>query len=90
MHDEPRSDLEREALAAWTAQEPPPGFADRVLAADARPKSAPLLEVPELPGLGWRWRRKQRRQGRCCCCCCGGGIGEQLNIVRFECSARWQ
>ncbi len=57
MHDEPRSDLEREALAAWTAQEPPPGFADRVLAADARPKSAPLLEVPELPGLGWRWPR---------------------------------
>lgn len=55
MHDEPRSDLERKALAAWTAQEPPPGFADRVLAADARPQHAPILEVPELPRSGWRW-----------------------------------
>ena len=55
MHDEPRSDLERKALAAWTVQEPPPGFADRVLAADARPKQEPIVEVPELARLGWRW-----------------------------------
>ena len=33
MHDEPHNDLERQAIAAWTAQEPPPGFADRVQAA---------------------------------------------------------
>lgn len=55
MHDEPHSDLERKALAAWTAQEPPPGFADRVLAAAERPKPEPVLEVPELSRLGWRW-----------------------------------
>lgn len=33
MHDEPRSDLEERALAAWTPQEPPPDFAGRVLSA---------------------------------------------------------
>lgn len=56
MHNEPHSELEREALAAWSAQEPPPGFADRVLAADAGPKREPILTTPELlPRLGRRW-----------------------------------
>ncbi|MBA3544914.1 MAG: beta-lactamase family protein [Nannocystis sp.] len=55
MHDEPRSDLERQALAAWTAQEPPPGFADRVLAADVRPPAKPPIELPRLPRLGLSW-----------------------------------
>ncbi len=55
MHDEPHSDLERQALAAWTAQEPPPGFADRVLAADARAPAEPAIELPRLPRLGLRW-----------------------------------
>lgn len=36
MHDEPRSDHERRAYAAWEPAEPPPGFADRVLQAEAR------------------------------------------------------
>lgn len=56
MHDEPHSNLERQAIAAWTAQEPPPGFADRVLAADARPRPQPV-DVPELPRPGLRWPR---------------------------------
>lgn len=56
MHNEPHSELERKALEAWSAQEPPPGFADRVLAADARPKREPILEAPELlPRPGRRW-----------------------------------
>lgn len=36
MHDEPRTELEQRALDALTAAEPPPGFADRVLAAQSR------------------------------------------------------
>lgn len=44
MHDEPRSDLEERALAAWRPAEPPADFADRVLKASrgAAPRSAPL------------------------------------------------
>jgi len=56
VHDEPHRELERQALAAWTAQEPPPGFADRVLAAAARPRDEPFA-APELPRLGLRWPR---------------------------------
>lgn len=57
MHDEPRSDLENRAFAAFPAAEPPAGFADRVLAAQraserARggPDLAPAARV--LPAFG--------------------------------------
>lgn len=61
MHDEPRTDAERRALAAFTAAEPPADFADRVLAALAaegrsEPERAPFrrffgLGAPRLAGV---------------------------------------
>ncbi|MFY0535399.1 serine hydrolase domain-containing protein [Nannocystis pusilla] len=61
MHDEPRTDAERRALAAFTAAEPPVDFADRVLAALAaegrsEPERAPFrrffgLGLPRLAGV---------------------------------------
>lgn len=46
MHDETRSDLERRAFAAFTAAEPPPGFADRVLAAQRASERADAPAAP--------------------------------------------
>ena len=55
MHDEPRTELEQRALAAWTPAEPPADFTDRVLAAAAAPKRA---AVPlDLPLVRPRWPR---------------------------------
>jgi CubicO group peptidase (beta-lactamase class C family) len=61
VHDEPRTDAERRALAAFTAAEPPADFADRVLAAAAaegrsEPGRAPFgrllgLGLPRLAGV---------------------------------------
>lgn len=55
MHDEPRTDAERRALAAFTAAEPPPDFADRVLSAVAAEGQREPGHVPlgRLFGLGW-------------------------------------
>jgi len=36
VHDEPRTELEQRALAAWTPAEPPPDFVDRVMQAAGR------------------------------------------------------
>ena len=61
MHDEPRSDLEQRALAAWTPAEPPADFTDRVLraaAADPRLRAAalPSLDAPDIPpAAALRW-----------------------------------
>lgn len=63
MHDEPRSDLEQRALAAWTPAEPPADFTDRVLraaAADPRLRAAalPSLDAPDIPpAAALRWPR---------------------------------
>lgn len=43
MHDEPRSDLEERALAAWRPTEPPADFAERVLKASRREAPRPAL-----------------------------------------------
>lgn len=58
MHDEPRSDLEQRALAAWTPAEPPAEFVDRVMrAAEADPRlrkaALPSLDAPPVAGLRW-------------------------------------
>lgn len=57
MHDEPRSEHEQRALAAWTPAEPPADFVDRVMrAADADPRlraaASPSLDVP-VASLRW-------------------------------------
>lgn len=54
MHDEPRTDAERRAFAAFIAAEPPADFADRVLAADAaeRPGRAGRAPFGRLLALG--------------------------------------
>lgn len=57
MHDEPRSDLESRAFDAFAAAEPPPGFADRVLAAQrARERTVepPIAPARLFPALGLR------------------------------------
>lgn len=58
MHDEPHSDLEQRALAAWTPAEPPADFVDRVMrAADADPRlraaALPSLDLPPAAALRW-------------------------------------
>jgi hypothetical protein len=58
VRDDQPTEQERRALAAWTPAEPPPGFADRVVAA-ARPTS--VGDGPDLSGalprLAVRWPR---------------------------------
>ena len=54
MHDEPRTELEQRALAAWTPDEPPADFVDRVMQAAARPKPADLpIDLPTIARFRW-------------------------------------
>ena len=54
MHDEPHTELERRALAAWTPDQPPPDFVERVMRAAARPQPvAPPIDLPTSARLRW-------------------------------------
>ncbi|HEY8376117.1 MAG TPA: hypothetical protein VIK91_06495 [Nannocystis sp.] len=90
MPDEPRTDLERRALAALPAAEPPPDFPDRVLAAlaaaeqrpaaPARPRANPFaLAAPRLAGLWFI----HREGGKTIAWHPGGVEGYNATIARF-------
>lgn len=57
MHNETPTELERRALDAWTPVEPPPDFADRVVAAAAVHDRATDLGPAASPLLAARWPR---------------------------------